>query len=87
MILTTDIVGSTEKAIELGDLEWRELLETHHAIVRKHARDQGGRVLKAAGDGFVIGFGDRIRAERCAQVIEDDVVRLGIRVRTRVDES
>jgi class 3 adenylate cyclase len=34
-VLFTDIVGSTEKAAELGDRGWRELLEEHHATVRR----------------------------------------------------
>ena len=34
-LLFTDIVGSTERAAELGDRSWRELLERHHALVRR----------------------------------------------------
>ncbi len=30
-VLFTDIVGSTERAAELGDRAWRDLLERHHA--------------------------------------------------------
>ena len=33
-VLFTDIVGSTERAREIGDRRWRELLERHHALVR-----------------------------------------------------
>ncbi|MGH2397904.1 MAG: alpha/beta fold hydrolase, partial [bacterium] len=33
--LFTDIVGSTERAAQLGDRRWRDLLETHHALLRK----------------------------------------------------
>ncbi len=29
-VLFTDIVGSTDKACELGDRRWTELLERHH---------------------------------------------------------
>jgi pimeloyl-ACP methyl ester carboxylesterase len=53
-ILFTDIVGSTELAARLGDRAWRELLERHHAIVRRElarfrgrgARHGRGRVLR-----------------------------------------
>jgi len=31
----TDIVGSSAVAAELGDRAWRELLERHHAFVRR----------------------------------------------------
>jgi hypothetical protein len=34
-VLFTDIVGSTSKAVELGDRAWRELLERHHALIRR----------------------------------------------------
>ena len=34
-VLFTDIVGSTAKAAELGDRGWRELLEQHHAAIRR----------------------------------------------------
>ena len=83
--LVTDIVASTEKAVALGDLEWRELLETHDEIVRKHLDDCGGREIKTTGDGFVVRFPNRDRAERCAALIKEDVVRLGISVRTSVE--
>jgi hypothetical protein len=33
-VLFTDIVGSTERAAELGDQRWTELLADHHRIVR-----------------------------------------------------
>ena len=33
-VLFTDIVGSTERAAELGDRGWRELLQRHHAVIR-----------------------------------------------------
>jgi class 3 adenylate cyclase len=85
VILRTDIVGSTEKAVELGDLEWRELLETHHAILRKHLQDLKGREIRPTGDGFVFEFGTLEDAQRCAQLMEEDVVRLGIKIRTSIE--
>ncbi|MBA2563848.1 MAG: hypothetical protein H0V09_00290 [Gemmatimonadetes bacterium] len=33
-VLFTDIVGSTERAAELGDRQWREQLEAHHTLAR-----------------------------------------------------
>ena len=33
-VLFTDIVGSTERAVEVGDARWRELLQRHDAMVR-----------------------------------------------------
>jgi pimeloyl-ACP methyl ester carboxylesterase len=34
-VLFTDIVASTERAAELGDRAWRDLLQRHHALVRR----------------------------------------------------
>jgi class 3 adenylate cyclase len=34
-VLFTDIVGSTERARDLGDKAWRELLQAHDATVRR----------------------------------------------------
>ena len=33
-ILFTDLVGSTERAAQMGDAAWGELLSRHHAAVR-----------------------------------------------------
>ncbi len=51
-ILFTDIVGSTELAARLGDSAWRDLLQRHHAIVRRELARFQGRELDTAGDGF-----------------------------------
>jgi class 3 adenylate cyclase/pimeloyl-ACP methyl ester carboxylesterase len=80
-ILFTDIVGSTEKAVELGDRKWREILEEHHALVRRHLARFRGRELDTAGDGFFAAFDGPARAIRCARAISDSVHELGIEVR------
>jgi len=80
-VLFTDIVGSTERAIELGDARWRELLETHHAIVRRQLVRFRGRELDTAGDGFFASFDGPARAIRCACSIAQAVRELGIDVR------
>jgi pimeloyl-ACP methyl ester carboxylesterase len=41
-VLFTDIVSSTERARELGDRAWGELLEAHHARVRPSWRGSAG---------------------------------------------
>ena len=41
-VLFTDIVGSTVRAAELGDARWRELLERHHALVRRWLKRYSG---------------------------------------------
>jgi class 3 adenylate cyclase/pimeloyl-ACP methyl ester carboxylesterase len=80
-ILFTDIVGSTAKAVELGDARWRELLESHHAVVRRLLVRHRGTELDTAGDGFFASFDGPARAIRCASAITESVRDLGLEVR------
>jgi class 3 adenylate cyclase len=80
-VLFTDIVGSTERASELGDRRWRELLEQHQAVVRRELERFRGREIDTAGDGFLATFDGPARAIRCARAIGNGVRRLGIEVR------
>lgn len=80
-ILFTDIVGSTERAVELGDRAWRRLLEQHHTVVRRHLVRFRGRELDTSGDGFFASFDGPARAIRCAQAIADGVAEIGLQVR------
>src|SRR4051794_27910572 len=68
-ILFTDIVGSTERAAELGDSAWRRLLQGHHAIVRRELVRFRGEERDTAGDGFFATFDGPARAIRCAHAI------------------
>jgi class 3 adenylate cyclase/pimeloyl-ACP methyl ester carboxylesterase len=81
-ILFTDVVGSTEKAVDLGDSGWRELLERHHATIRLQLARYRGVELDTAGDGFFACFDGPARAIRCARAITESVKPLGIEVRT-----
>ena len=65
-VLFTDIVGSTEKAAELGDRRWRETVEGHHATVRAILARYHGVEIDTAGDGFFATFDGPARAVRCA---------------------
>jgi class 3 adenylate cyclase len=58
--LFTDIVGSTEKAVALGDAAWAELLERHHAVVRAELTRLGGREMDTSGDVFFKDFALRL---------------------------
>ena len=80
-ILFTDIVGSTERAAELGDREWNALLGRHHALLRRQLDHYRGRELDTAGDGFFAMFDGPVRAIRCARAITESVRELGLRVR------
>jgi class 3 adenylate cyclase len=80
-VLFTDIVGSTQKAAELGDAGWRRLVERHHASVRALLGRFRGREVDTAGDGFFATFDGPARAIRCAQAIVESVRALDIDIR------
>lgn len=80
----TDIVGSTERAAELGDRRWRELLDAHDSTVRQQLQRFRGTEVKATGDGFLVSFDGPARAVRCCEAIVQAVQPLGIEVRAGV---
>jgi len=80
-VLFTDIVGSTRKAVELGDARWRELLEAHHTLIRRQLVRFRGRELDTAGNGFFASFDGPARAIRCASAISEAVREVGLEVR------
>jgi class 3 adenylate cyclase len=83
-VLFTDIVGSTERATEVGDRRWRELLEAHHRAVRRQLERFRGREIDTAGDGFLASFDGPARAIRCAEAAVDAVRGLGLDIRAGV---
>jgi class 3 adenylate cyclase len=83
-VMFTDIVGSTQKAVQLGDGEWRALLDRHHALVRSILARYRGREVDVAGDGFLATFDGPARAVRCARAIADAVKPLEIQIRAGV---
>ncbi len=80
-VLFTDIVGSTERARELGDRAWHVVLDEHHARVRSLLEHHRGREVDTAGDGFFASFDGPARAIRAACAIREDVQALGIQIR------
>jgi class 3 adenylate cyclase/esterase/lipase len=80
-VLFTDIVGSTEKAATLGDRRWRDLLDHHHAAIRRSLSHFRGREIKTTGDGVLATFDGPARGVRCACAIADEIRPLGIEVR------
>jgi class 3 adenylate cyclase/esterase/lipase len=80
-VLFTDIVGSTEKAVELGDSRWRNLLDSHHALIKRNLSRFRGHEIKSTGDGILATFDGPARGVRCACAIRDEIRQLGIEVR------
>ena len=80
-VMFTDIVDSTSRAAELGDADWRRLLERHDALVRSALERHRGREIKQTGDGFLATFDGPARGIRAAATIAEAVRALGIEVR------
>ncbi len=80
-VLFTDIVGSTERAVDMGDRRWRQLLDEHDNVIRRELERFRGTEVKTMGDGFLAAFDGPARAVRCAQAIVADARRLRIEVR------
>jgi class 3 adenylate cyclase len=81
-VLFTDIVGSTKHAAEMGDRQWRALLDRHDDATRYQIGRFRGREIKNLGDGFLATFDSPARAVRCAAAIVETIAPLGIAVRS-----
>ncbi|MET0512085.1 MAG: hypothetical protein ABW135_10460 [Thermoleophilaceae bacterium] len=66
-VLFTDIVGSSERALLLGDERWRRLLERHDSLAGNQVTRFGGRVVKSTGDGLLATFAHLADAIRAAK--------------------
>ncbi len=80
-VLFTDIVGSTDRAAQLGDSAWRALLERHDMLAREHVEHYRGQFVKSLGDGILATFDGPSRAISSALAIRDGARGLGVDVR------
>lgn len=80
-LLFLDIAGSTERAADVGDAIWRDLLERYHGLARRELRLFGGIEVDTAGDGVFARFDGPARAIRCAAAIRDATRELGMQIR------
>ena len=83
-LLFLDLAGSTERAAEVGDRRWADLLSQFHQIVRRELGEFRGVEIDTAGDGFFVSFDGPARAIRCASSIIGAVAALGLEVRAGV---
>jgi len=81
-VLFTDIVDSTRRATELGDHRWRDLLDTHNAMMHAEINRYKGRAVKKTGDGFLATFDGPARAIHCALAVNGEMRRLGLEIRS-----
>ena len=80
-VLFTDIVGSTQHASRVGDVDWRRLHDDHDGMVRRQLERFDGHEVKTLGDGFLATFTGPTAAIRAALAIRDGARQLGLRVR------
>jgi class 3 adenylate cyclase len=69
-ILFTDIVGSTQMTMRLGDDGAQEVLAIHNWIIRDRLAAFGGYEVKSAGDGFMLVFSSGRRALQFASAVQ-----------------
>jgi class 3 adenylate cyclase len=80
-VLFTDIVGSTERAAQLKDRQWTDLLDAHNALVREELERFQGQEIDTAGDGFLAAFDGPERAITAAQAIRSRARGIGLELR------
>jgi pimeloyl-ACP methyl ester carboxylesterase len=80
-VLFTDIVGSTARAVKMGDRQWMDALEAHRTMVRWYLQRFNGHEVDTAGDGFFATFDGPARAIRCALAVRDAAGERDIEIR------
>lgn len=83
-VLFTDIVDSTRRAADLGDREWRQLLDRHDRAARAEVERFRGRYVKSTGDGILATFDAPTRALRCAFELNSALAGLGLDIRAAI---
>ncbi|HIP79363.1 MAG TPA: adenylate/guanylate cyclase domain-containing protein, partial [Kiloniellaceae bacterium] len=98
-IMFTDIAGSTEMTLRLGDALAVEAVRAHDSIVRRCLTRHGGSEVKHLGDGIMASFGQTCAAVDCAHAIQKTLasynaesahpiaLRIGIHAGEPVEES
>jgi len=83
-VLFTDIVGSTTKDAEHGDMGWQALLEKHNSILASEVQRFSGFLVKNTGDGILATFDGPTRAIRCAWAITKLTRDIGLEIRAGI---
>jgi len=83
-VLLSDICRSTERAAELGDRAWRDLLREHHEASARAVKAFNGRLIKSMGDGILATFDGPARAIRAAEALVEESARIGVDLRVGV---
>ena len=80
-VLFTDIVGSTEQLVRIGDEPWKDLLARHDQLAKAEIEEARGTYVNSTGDGVFATFDGPARAVRCAAAIGGAIRSLGIEIR------
>jgi class 3 adenylate cyclase len=80
-VLFTDIVGSTQRAGQLGDRRWSQVLNIHDELTRRVVEEFHGQLVKTTGDGILATFDGPGRAIRCAAALRDELQGIGLQIR------
>ena len=80
-VMFTDIVDATCSADEMGDQQWRRLLDSHDRIAKQAVEKHRGNLIKTTGDGILATFDGPGRAVRCALAFETAGKQIGLPLR------
>ena len=84
VLLFTDIVGSTDHAVAVGDTTWRGLLDQFRRAVRSVLTRYGAREINTRGDDFFAVISTPSIAVDVARSIRSEAASLDIHVRTGI---
>src|SRR3954451_16323340 len=83
-VVFTDIVGSTETLLALGDRQWRDRVQAHDELTITTAEHYGGSCFDSTGDGWRVVFPTAPSAARFASVVVDQVRRMDLQLRAGI---
>jgi pimeloyl-ACP methyl ester carboxylesterase/DNA-binding CsgD family transcriptional regulator len=83
-VLCTEVAQAGAHAVWLGDKRWHQLVDSHHAVVRKALKQYSGKEIEAGERGITAVFDGTARAIRCAIDVRDELLHLGLRIRAGV---
>jgi len=83
-LLVVDIVRSTQRAIELGDRRWSQVLDQYRLLLDRELARHRGRLVNRSGDGVLATFDAPARALRCAVALGEAAAAIGLRLRAGV---
>ncbi|MFB3050033.1 MAG: alpha/beta fold hydrolase [Acidimicrobiia bacterium] len=83
-VLFTDIVDSTRRAEEVGDLQWKALLDLRDELSTQVATSYGGRVVRSTGDGLFTIFDGPGRAIKAAHELREQLEHVDLPIRAGI---